>query len=137
MKTGAARIALGAEAAASFRLGLRIVPVGLQYEEKETFRSNVSVWFGEPHEVSDLAERYAISPADAVAEETRRLGVALQEVTMNVGRQDMIDLLAATEIFAADGAWSADDALRLRREFTEAYVSLSGRLPDRVARLRR
>jgi 1-acyl-sn-glycerol-3-phosphate acyltransferase len=137
MKTGAARIALGAESVASFGLGLEIVPVGLQYEAKETFRSNVTVWFGEPHRVTDLAGQYAAAPADAVLEQTRRLGVALYDVTLNLDRQDLLDLMAATDIFTGGERVSQSAVIELRRQFTDGYAWLSARVPDRLARLRR
>jgi 1-acyl-sn-glycerol-3-phosphate acyltransferase len=47
LKTGAARIALGAELARG-PLGLRVVPVALRYEHKERFRSRVWVHVGTP-----------------------------------------------------------------------------------------
>src|SRR5262249_12103568 len=47
LKTGAARIALETEARHG-RLGLRIVPVGLVYEDKQRFRSRVLVQVGDP-----------------------------------------------------------------------------------------
>ncbi|MGE5126940.1 MAG: 1-acyl-sn-glycerol-3-phosphate acyltransferase [Betaproteobacteria bacterium] len=47
LKTGAARIALGAEVARG-PLGLRVVPVALRYEHKERFRSRVWLYVGKP-----------------------------------------------------------------------------------------
>jgi 1-acyl-sn-glycerol-3-phosphate acyltransferase len=158
VKTGAARIVLGAEASAGFRLGVQVVPVGLQYEAKQTFRSDVTVWLGEPHGVSDLEEAYAANAAGAVQEETRRLAAALYDVTLNIGRQEMQELVAATRIFAepndggpppaseqgfgAAGRGSApgiDDeaaAAAMRRDFLAAYEQLGRTVPERVTRLR-
>ncbi|MGE5359534.1 MAG: lysophospholipid acyltransferase family protein, partial [Bacteroidales bacterium] len=136
VKTGAARIVLGAEALADFRLGVQVVPVGLQYEAKQTFRSDVTVWFGEPHGVADLAAQYSTSEAAAVIEETRRLGVALYDVTLNIGRREVQELVAATRIFAdrEDGDDAA--AIALRGDFVAAYARLNALVPERVARLR-
>ena len=47
LKTGAARIALETEARHG-PLGLKIVPVGLTYDEKGKFRSRVLVRVGDP-----------------------------------------------------------------------------------------
>src|SRR5918996_136549 len=47
LKTGAARIALGAASTGS-QLDVKIVPVGLYYTEKTTFRSSALLRFGEP-----------------------------------------------------------------------------------------
>src|SRR5216684_1051457 len=51
LKTGAARIALGAVSSGE-ALDLRIVPVGLYYTEKTTFRSSALLHFGEPLSVA-------------------------------------------------------------------------------------
>ena len=48
LKTGAARIALGAEEQAAWQLGLTLVPVGLNFESSTRFRSRVLVKFGKP-----------------------------------------------------------------------------------------
>src|SRR5207253_6590942 len=47
LKTGAARIALGA-ASSGAALDLQIVPAGLYYTAKTTFRSSALLYFGEP-----------------------------------------------------------------------------------------
>lgn len=75
LKTGAARIALGAEARHDFRLGLRILPVGLNYSAPTRFRSDVLVYPARPIVVADFAEQYRQDPeaaAEAITEELRR-----------------------------------------------------------------
>ncbi|ARS36705.1 lysophospholipid acyltransferase family protein [Pontibacter actiniarum] len=58
VKTGTARIALGAEAAAAATLGVRILPVGLNYSDPTRFRSDVFVNVGEPIQVAAYASAY-------------------------------------------------------------------------------
>ena len=48
IKTGAARIALGAVSNCDKKIGLKIIPVGLYYTNKTTFRSEALLHFGEP-----------------------------------------------------------------------------------------
>jgi glycerol-3-phosphate O-acyltransferase / dihydroxyacetone phosphate acyltransferase len=55
VKTGAARIALGARA--SGVAGIQVQPVGIHYEDKAAFRSRVLVAFGAPIDVDDTALR--------------------------------------------------------------------------------
>ena len=82
LKTGAARIALGA----AERTGrpVAIVPIGLSFREKETFRSDAFVVRGPPLAWDDLAQR-GPDDADAVRELTSRINAALRSVTINLG----------------------------------------------------
>lgn len=48
LQKGFARIAIAAEERNDWKLGLKIVPVGIQYESHTDFRSRVLVSFGEP-----------------------------------------------------------------------------------------
>ncbi len=58
VKTGAARIALGARA--SGVAGILVVPVGMHYEDKAVFRSRVLVNAGPPLDVDDWSARHAL-----------------------------------------------------------------------------
>jgi len=68
LRTGAARMALGAE-----RAGTRVnlVPVGLNFDRKTTFRSRVTVVYGHPFTCEDLAD--PVAHPDAVRELTTRI----------------------------------------------------------------
>lgn len=79
LKTGAARIALGAENAYG-PLGLRILPVGLVYDAKGTFLSRVRVVVGEPIDPWNQVALYREDPHRAVRDLTRRMATALAGV---------------------------------------------------------
>src|SRR5262245_14758038 len=68
LRTGAARMALSAE-----RAGTRVnlVPVGLNFDRKTTFRSRVTVVYGHPFACEDLAD--PVAHPDAVRELTTRI----------------------------------------------------------------
>lgn len=92
LKTGAARIALGAEARRDFQLGVRILPIGLNYSAPTRFRSDVLVYPAKPIVVADYAEQYRQDPeaaADALTEELRRR----LEAHLIVTRDDADDAL--------------------------------------------
>jgi glycerol-3-phosphate O-acyltransferase / dihydroxyacetone phosphate acyltransferase len=92
LKTGAARIALGAEARHDFQLGLRILPIGLNYSASHRFRSDVLVYPAKPIVVADYAAEYRQDPeaaADALTEELRRR----LETHLVVTRDDAEDAL--------------------------------------------
>ncbi|MBI4931521.1 MAG: 1-acyl-sn-glycerol-3-phosphate acyltransferase [Bacteroidetes bacterium] len=58
IKTGAARIALGAEAANHYLLGVKILTVGLNYSNPHRFQSHLFISMDTPINVSDFAEKY-------------------------------------------------------------------------------
>lgn len=79
LRTGAARIALGAGRA------FPLIPVGLVFRAKDVFRSEALVLVGEPVEWTDLAARGTADQA-AVRELTARIDGALRHVTVNLER---------------------------------------------------
>ena len=80
LKTGAARIALHAldEGRAA---GLRIVPIGVVYEDKGRFRSRVVLRAGEPIDPAPEAAVYAAEGRAAVRKLTDRIAAGLDEAT--------------------------------------------------------
>lgn len=100
LKTGAARIALGA----AMRTGgaFPIVPVGLSFRAKETFRSDAVAVVGDAVRWDDLAGT-GPEDRDAVRELTRRIDEALHEVTVNLERWDDAPLVETAEaVYAAE-----------------------------------
>ncbi|WP_210518256.1 lysophospholipid acyltransferase family protein [Hymenobacter terricola] len=78
LKTGAARIALGAEARHGFRLGLKVVPVATNYFDPSKFRSDVLLNVAPPILVADYAAAYAQDPDEAADQLTEAIRVALE-----------------------------------------------------------
>ncbi|TAL63022.1 MAG: hypothetical protein EPN85_01130 [Bacteroidetes bacterium] len=58
LKTGAARIALGAEAAHGYKLGVKILTVGLNYSNPHRFQSELFINMDTPIEVLDFSEQH-------------------------------------------------------------------------------
>lgn len=92
LKTGAARIALGAEARHGFRLGLRIVPIATNYFDPSRFRSDVLLNVAPPLRVADYASLYATDPEAAADQLTADIQRALE-------RRLVITRDAAEDIF--------------------------------------
>ncbi|HEX9372353.1 MAG TPA: lysophospholipid acyltransferase family protein [Roseiflexaceae bacterium] len=98
LRTGAARIALGAEAEAGWRLGLRIVPVGLWYQSKTQFRSAALLVIGQPFELADYAAIHTADERQAVRGLTDRIDEQLDAVVLQAENAEVltgIPLLAA------------------------------------------
>ena len=122
-KTGAARIALGTVSIeAADALELFIVPVGLYYTSKTTFRSEALLHFGKPFRVEPVSlETDGEVPREAVRELTDLIEKALSEVTLNAETDAELETAdMAHSIFTAEG--DAVD-LRSRQAFLKAYVA--------------
>lgn len=103
MKTGAARIALGALAVGkdleAFRKhGLKIMAVGLFYTSKTTFRSEALIRFGEIFEVKPAAlDETGEPPREAVLQLTNKIESALRNVTLNLENTDELQTVTKAE----------------------------------------
>jgi 1-acyl-sn-glycerol-3-phosphate acyltransferase len=112
LKTGAARLALGAAPLAG--IAFPIIPVGFSFREKERFRSEALGVIGAPIEWSDLAG--AGDEPGAVRELTARIDAGLRQVTVNLERWEDAPLVeTAEEIYAAEYALDGDPARRVER----------------------
>lgn len=123
-KTGAARIALGAVSVAEISepLDLRIVPVGLYYTSKTTFRSEALLHFGEPFTVAPVELDAEGQPVrEAVKALTARIEFALRDVTLNAETEsDLHTAKIAEEIFASA---AANENLGEKLEFLKRFVT--------------
>ena len=142
LKTGAARIALDAEAARG-PLGLRIVPVGLTFDRKSVFRSRVLLRVGEPIDPLAQAESRAGDEVAAVRALTDRIEAGLREVTLNYPSAEEVPLVdRVSEVLATPGKelparLALAEAFTLRARVIETYDRLAARYPDEVAAVRR
>ena len=80
LKTGAARIALHA-IGDGHAAGLRVIPIGVVYEDKGRFRSRVVLRVGEPIDPGPEAATYATEGRSAVRKLTDRIAAGLAEAT--------------------------------------------------------
>src|SRR5437899_880985 len=127
IKTGAARIALAYEAE---RPGeLRLVPVGLTFDARKSFRGRVLVSFGPPVPVAPYRDAYRQDPVKAVEALTTAIQWAMEAEVVHVARIDATQLVRAVEGLYRD---------ELARELAESQVkdeAVRARLgPQRRAR---
>lgn len=131
LRTGAARIALGARS----KLGraFPIVPVGLVLRNKEEFRSEAHVLIGDPVEWDAVAG--AEDSAEAVKDLTALIDRALRGVTLNLDKWEDASLIAAAEeIYVAELAADIDGGSRVDRWRESAEVlSAARRAGDKEA----
>jgi glycerol-3-phosphate O-acyltransferase/dihydroxyacetone phosphate acyltransferase len=148
LKTGAARIALGAlskaEEGEAALTSLRIQPVGLYYTSPTTFRSEALLRFGDYFEVEPVPpDEDGEPPRHAVKELSKRIEDALREVTLNVeSREALTEVTKAEQLFS-----SLYESLNVRQSLTVSFNrlrqlaewrrrSLRSPLAPRIERLR-
>jgi 1-acyl-sn-glycerol-3-phosphate acyltransferase len=144
IKTGAARIALGYEA--DHPGELRMIPVGLSFEARKSFRSRVLVAFGEPIYPAAYLAAYREDPVKAVDALTRDLQWAMEAQVVNVERIDDQRLVRAVEelyreeltqqVMDTRGLARRDvDPVRLSRSIADALRHFKATDPARVESL--
>ena len=115
LKTGAARIALGAAADAGIE-GVVVVPVGLVYEEMGKFGRDVELQFGEPIEIDEWIDSYRTDHAKAVRGVTDLIADRLAQITMNHGSaEEAVVIDRAAALVLADGGVDSGAAEFVRR----------------------
>jgi len=166
IKTGTARIALGAEASRDWSLGVKVIPVGLNFEDRDRYLTRVLVRFGEPIEVGALRARYEEDDRGAVRELTDLIQAGIREEAVHVDDisntelvQDIADLYAATileEVMgrmpdvrgqrrklldrlkgATERKEDLDDLMVAKQHIANAVVYFEEHEPQAVHRLRR
>jgi 1-acyl-sn-glycerol-3-phosphate acyltransferase len=165
VKTGAARIALGAVSINSddepdgvetknAREGLeerrvrdlhslKIIPVGLYYTSKTSFRSEALIRFGPPLEVFPVAlDEDGEPPRDVVRELSARIETALRDVTLNVADDEELETVArAEQLFSSiyetiNFRLPLSAEFELRQRFADALALKQSNESRRASRLR-
>jgi glycerol-3-phosphate O-acyltransferase/dihydroxyacetone phosphate acyltransferase len=98
IKTGTARIALGAESQNNFSLNTKIVPVGINYSNPHFFRSDVFIYFGKPIALKNYAKEYQLNMTETVTKVTDDIRVSLEELVVIVKDEKLDRLIRQIEI---------------------------------------
>jgi 1-acyl-sn-glycerol-3-phosphate acyltransferase len=138
LRTGAARIALSAEAEAGWRLNLRVVPVGLWYENKAQFRSAALLVVGEPFELAGYAAAYAADPHAAAEALTDEIDRRLDEVVLQAESAEVLKALPVLAEWTAPRELATLEERHARTaELLAGYERLRTIDPARVASIER
>ena len=140
IKTGAARISLAAVSTGEVS-NLKIVPAGLYYTSKTSFRSDALLYFGNPIDVEPVTlEPDGTPPRNAVRQLSSRIEKALREVILDAKHEEELQTTARAERIFSSAAYdgsgeSLKNELRLQQRFIKAYSVLQERQPERLRRL--
>ena len=124
LKTGAARIALGA-CAANPGLKIHIIPVGLNYIQPKRFRTRVLVQFGPPIIVEAPAAEPAPEETRTAARElTDRLELNMRALTVNAEDWDTLRVLDGVRRLYQPPGVALEERVELARRFASVYPSV-------------
>jgi glycerol-3-phosphate O-acyltransferase/dihydroxyacetone phosphate acyltransferase len=148
LRTGAARLVLGAERAVGGARRVTLLPVGMVFHDPGTFRSaSVQITIGAPVTTADLVAAHRDHPDEAVRVITARLTESIGAWIVEAQDQYSLELLAVLE-----RAWweeavrrgeaepgpseASEQSLVWRQRVMRAGRYLAAREPHRVAELR-
>lgn len=145
LKSGVARIALEAEERSGWRLGVKVVPIGLAYERKQLYRSRVVVSVGEPVELAVWRGRYVENRSVATRALTAVIASALQDQTFNLYDESDRELVEIADLlYSRVKGWagwcereSFSDRLPRLRRFARQFGWLRVNDPERWDELSR
>nr|WP_255216068.1 lysophospholipid acyltransferase family protein [Pseudenhygromyxa sp. WMMC2535] len=141
LKTGAARIALGASGRSPSAAGtsdpVRIIPVGIDYSQKTIFRSDALLVYGEPIVAPQLRlDEDMRAPASAVEALNAEIAAGLGRVTLQADDAPTMRLAdQAARILAGareDAGELPFDPFDLRRRLIQGYRRLRASDPARL-----
>jgi len=98
IKTGLARIALGAEERNNYKLGVVIIPIGINYSNPHYFKSDVFVNFGDPISVSDFFSSYQTDQKAGVIALTERVKSELEKSIIIIEDERLDQIIKQIEI---------------------------------------
>lgn len=140
IKSGAARIALGAVSSGERPLALQIMPCGLYYTAKKKFRSSALLYFGTPFPVERVQlDENDEPPRDAVAALNQKIEAELREVVFNAENAEALSTVERAERVFSSQLPDEDQSLvrkfELRQRFVEGYAFHRAKSPERLAAL--
>lgn len=117
IKSGTARIALEAERRNGGKLGLRVIPVGLNYVSADSFRGRVMAHVGKPIAMDDLWKEFELNQGAAAKKLTERFRVELTRVFVSMDNE-------VKEGLGEQLSWLFDTRYAREREGVSSSISL-------------
>ena len=147
LRTGAARLLLGAERAPGGPIRVTLLPVGMVFHDPGTFRSAaVQLTIGTPVATADLLAAHRDRPEEAVRAITARLTESITSRIVEAEDQYSLELLSVLERAwleeagrrgeRASAGGAAEQALAWKQRVMRAGRYLAEREPHRIAELR-
>jgi 1-acyl-sn-glycerol-3-phosphate acyltransferase len=102
IKTGAARVALQAEARNDFHLDLKIVPIGINSTHPGAYRGSVLVNFGDPISLDKYHQTYKQDSSAAVEQLTSEIKQIMETCAFHIKDKLLLDLIDCLKTIGYD-----------------------------------
>ncbi|MEM1320033.1 MAG: 1-acyl-sn-glycerol-3-phosphate acyltransferase [Bacteroidota bacterium] len=135
VKSGAARVVLGAMAATDYELDVQLIPIGLNYSDPHRFRSEVSICFGKPISLDNYVALNQVQPRKAVQALTSEIAAAIGALTVEVEEKQLDELVLSLDQLCEQELRRPTSRER-RQEVARAVNYFSRFRPDVLCRLR-
>jgi 1-acyl-sn-glycerol-3-phosphate acyltransferase len=132
LKTGAARIALDLEKKHDGKLGILVIPIGINYSDAERFQSSILVSVGEPIKAADFLEDYHKDFVNTSREMTKLFRLRLEELLI-LAHDDQEDKLfeVLREILASRYLLKEKDDFSFLNELKTALTKIRVTDPEK------
>jgi len=139
---GIFRIAFAAQSKMGETKSVKIIPIGIDYDDFIKFGKNVIVNIGQPIDVQDYMKAYEVNPAVAVNEIKNRLKTELENLTVHLDTQEFYSCFETT-VYAANETMLQKMGLEdnivnrfmARREIGKKLVATEKNSKDRILKL--
>lgn len=139
LKTGAARIALAAEAANDYKLGVKILTIGLNYSDPHSFQSELYIKIDKPIEVLDFAEQHKRDSFKAAHALTDLIRLRLEQHIIAIDDSDTDRLVKNIETVYKSKLFqekpSKEEDFSMTKRIVEAVNYFKQNQPERVLRI--
>lgn len=138
MKTGAARLALAQEERPGQQGRLALLPIGLHFEDRTRFQSEVILSVGKPIDLTEFRMYAASDPREAVVWLTAALQAALEELILHIPEPEVTSLVHDLDRLYLDELKARGDPrheLELARRVSECVEHFRRTDPERVYRV--
>lgn len=103
LKKGFARMAFQTEEANNFNLDIHIVPVGIDYDNYQNYRSSLIVNFGKPISIKEYIEEYRSAPAIAINNIKDKLSEHIKPLMVNIESEEYYELFNELRLIFRSG----------------------------------
>ncbi len=99
IKTGAARILLETEKRNAYKLGIKLIPIGLNFSSRKKFRTSVIVSVGEPVTAAPFFAGYEAGDFSAVEGLTSKLQKAMEAQVKHLSKASFQEFVSKLDFF--------------------------------------